>query len=149
MTDFKVVAFHPRHLEVMEIRELESAGALQLKDAYARIEKVAAASVQAGTFLLGGRILFCAGFQELWPGVFEMWMIPSVHLPGNVMRFGRTIRHYVDRVMIDFNAHRLQATTHDDPFHERWMEFLGFHREARMYKFTNDKKNMLLYARTI
>lgn len=133
----------------MEMRSFELMGSMQLEDAYARIEKVAKASVQAATFLYDGRVLFCAGFHQLWPGVLEVWMIPSVYIRKVPISFGRTIKRYIDRLAEDFKAHRLQTTSYDDPFHAKWMAFLGFENETPngMKKFTHDQKTMCMYAR--
>lgn len=104
-------------------------------------------SVQAVTVVLDGRILFCAGFCPLWPGVFELWMIPSVYAKTAPVFFARTIRRYIDRIAIDFAAHRLQTTSFDDPFHRRWMTWLGFQPEGVLRQFTQDKRDMVQFGR--
>lgn len=143
----KVIQFHVKHLELMQLREIEAAGAFTLKDYMERIDAVAKSSIQAATFLHDGRILFAAGFHELWPGVLEVWMIPGECIKTAPMLFGRLIKKYVDNIARDFKAHRIQTTSHDDPFHERWMGFLGFQKEGVLRNFTHDKKAMCLYSR--
>lgn len=143
----KVLNFHPRHLEVMEVREYEAAWLGNLKGAYAKIEQLTKDSVQAGTFMYDGRVLFCAGFSWVGPGVLEVWMIPSMHAKEASVFFGRTIKRLIESIARDFKAHRIQTTSNDDAFHERWMEWLGFQKEGTMRQFTHDKKNMCVYAR--
>lgn len=148
MNEVKVVAFHERHLELLEMRETEKIlGCFALGDAFERITRLAKESVQAATFLYDGRVIFCAGFFQLWPGVIEVWMIPSVHLKNCPVYFAKTIKRYVVNIAQDFKVHRMQTTSYDDAFHERWMGFLGFTKEATMKNFTFDKNSMCLYAR--
>lgn len=148
MTDVKVVQFQVHHLDVMDLREIELGGPFRLGDFKDRIDSIAKESVQAATFLYDGRVLLCAGFTLLWPGVYVVWMIPSTHIQKAPISVARMIRRYVDRIMSDFKAHRIQTTTHDDPLHRRWMEFLGFKLEGVMERYTHDGKDMLMYART-
>lgn len=146
MTEVKVVGFHPRHLEVMELRSFELGGLFLLADAYDRVEKITQEG-QAGTFLFDGRVVFCAGFKQVWPGVLEVWMIPSVHIKKTPISFARVLKGYIKRIAADFKIHRMHTTSFDDPFHERWMAFMGFVKEGTMQQFTQDKRNMCLYAR--
>ncbi len=146
MTPVKLIEFHPKHLELMDIRADEMMGTFKLKDAYDRIEHVWKGSLAAGTFMLDGRVLFCAGFHQLWPGSLEIWMIPSVHVKKAPVAFGRTVRRFFDNIVVDFKAHRIQTTSYDDAFHTRWMQWMGFQKEGTLRKFTHDKKNMCIYA---
>lgn len=148
--EVRIVQFHPKHLEVMQVRALDSAlfGDFKTKESYERIEQMAKISVQAGTFILDGRILFVGGFCKMWEGVFEMWMIPSIYANDAPVFFSRTLKRYVDRIAIDFKAHRLQTMSFNDAFHEKWMNFLGFRNEGVRPKFTENKTDMVSYGRT-
>lgn len=143
----KVIQFNPQHLNLMELRNTEREGAFSLPDFMERMDVVTKGSVQAATFLLDGKILFAAGFHQLWPGVLEVWMVPAACIKTAPMLFGRMIKRYVDNIAVDFKAHRIQTTSHDDPFHERWMNFLGFQKEGTLRAFTYDKKPMCIYSR--
>lgn len=142
----EVVKFHPKHLELIQMRVLETESIFH-GDAYDRMDKAAKESVQAGTFLYDGRVLFCAGFSQLWPGVLEIWMIPSVHIKSAPFLVAKTVKRYIDAIARDFKAHRIQTTTYADAAHTRWMEFLGFKCEGTLEKYTHDKKSMLVFAR--
>lgn len=117
------------------------------EEAWQRVEHMAKVSIQAVTFVYDGRVIFCAGFCQLWPGVIEVWMIPSVYARSMPMFFGRKIRRYMDGIGRDFGAHRLQTTSFDDDFHKKWMKFLGFAPEGTAKQFTQDKRDMVYYAR--
>lgn len=149
MTDLKVIPFEPAHVDLMELRGIELGGPFSLGDFRERLACVARDSVQAVTFVYDGRILLCAGFSCMWPGVLVVWMIPTTRIGAIPFRVARCLRRYVDRIAKDFGAHRLQTTTHADPMHARWMRFLGFSQEGIMRKFTHDKKDMLMFSRVI
>lgn len=133
----------------MTVRGLDSGlfGDFKSKESYERVDQMAKVSVQAGTFIFNGRILFVAGFCKLWEGVFEVWMIPSIYADAYPVFFARTIKRYLDRIMTDFSAHRLQTTSFNDTFHERWMGFLGFQKEGKLRQFTENKNDMCQYGR--
>ena len=144
-----MVDFHPRHLEIMDMRQEEALGAFSMEDAQERIEAISEASIKAGTFMYDGRILCCAGFSMLWPGVANGWIILFTNGKPDTISFCKLIKGYVDSIMKSFNCHRFQTTSFDDPFHERWMTWLGFKKEGTMEKYTHDKKNQCIYARVI
>ena len=147
--EVKVIPFHPKHLEVMNIRDIDSAifGDFKSQEAFDRVDQMSRISTQAGTFLCEGRIHFVAGFCPMWPGVYEVWMLPSVYVRNAPMFFCRTLRRYIDRIAHDFKAHRIQTTSFDDKFHERWMKFMGFEKEGTLRQFTQDKRNMCQFGR--
>lgn len=131
----------------MELRDYEKNGSFTLEDAYARVEAGAEVAKRAGTFMHDGRILCCAGYSIIHPGVAEGWIIPSIYVGNTPKTFCRIIKSYIDQAMEDEGLHRFQTTSYHDDFHKRWMEWLGFEREAIMKKFTHQKKDHCLYAR--
>lgn len=131
------------------MREQEFMGSFSLEDAYERIELISNTSTKAGTFVRDGRILCCAGFSMLWPGVADGWIIPSIYIKDAPISFCKFIKNYINTIMKTFNCHRFQTTSFDDPFHERWMKWLGFEKEGTMRKYTHDQQNHCIYARVI
>lgn len=149
MSDVQIVEFHPKHFEVMEVRPEEKNAIFALPDAYERFERVAASSVQAATFIHDGRILFCAGFTILWCGVADFWMVPSVYAKSYPFLFYRIARRYLKVLPQTFRLHRMQTTSYDDPFHEKWMRKLGFEKEGVMRQYLQNKTNMVMYGRIL
>lgn len=151
MPEIKIVRFHPNHLEVMEVRAQDAAlfGFFKTKEGFDRIKQIEESSVQAATFVCDGRIVMIAGFIQLWPGVIEGWMLPSTHFKSAPVTFARLLKRYIDRIVVDFEVHRMQTTSFHDEFHARWMKFLGFKQEGVLEKYTQDKRDMVQYARTI
>lgn len=131
----------------MEIRQKEKDAIFTLPDAYSRFENMAAASVQAATFIQDGRIIFCAGFTILWGGVADLWMVPSVYVRENPLAFYRTVRGYLKVLPETFKLHRIQTTSYNDAFHEKWMTKLGFQKEGVMRQYRHDKSDMVMYGR--
>lgn len=148
-TTIDVLPFHPKHLEVMDLRYLEKDTIFKLDNIYELIEQAHQVSVESGTFMYDGRILFCAGFSRLWPGVAEGWIIPSRHIPTVAPVFSRYMRRYLESLMASFNLHRFQTVAVDDRPHRRWMRFLGFKPEGVLEKYSVDKQNYQMYARVV
>lgn len=144
----KVIDFHPSHFALMDTDEYELHHLTSLTDSAAQIQSLADCSVQSGTFLYEGRILCCCGFIRLWAGVVEGWILPSVYIDTHPISYARKIRQYLDSIMETFNCHRIQSTAINDERHRRWMEFLGFNVEGKMVRYTADKRDFLMYART-
>lgn len=149
MTDVKIIDFDPKHFDCMAIRQKEKDTIFSLPDIASRYEKMASASVQAFTFVVDGRILFCAGFVVLWEGVADFWMVPSVYTKDYPFVFYRLVRRYLKVIPKTFRLHRMQTTSYDDAFHEKWMQKLGFEKEGVMKQYLHTKENMGVYGRIL
>jgi hypothetical protein len=146
-----IVPFDPHHCQVMDVRDVEFQDTFQLKDVYLRLqgvkESIDRGEGEAGTFIHNGRILCCAGFRKLWPGVLEGWIIPSIWVKEAPVSFAKYMRRYLEAVASTFKAHRVQTLSPDDQFHERWMKFMGFEKEGVLKNYTHRKHNYGIYAR--
>ena len=143
----EVVIFHPRHLEVAELREHEREILKGVGNAKARLESLMNNSKAAGTFLKDGRVITCAGFVELWPGVAELWQLPTVYITRCVVDYARTLKQYMENVVKTFHYHRLQTTCPADDLHDRWMQFLGFEKEGLLKKYTFSQQDYSIFGR--
>jgi len=142
------IDFHIEHLAIMDMREEELQGIMSLDDAFDRFELMRQASIGAHTFLYDGRIIFCAGYHEMWPGVIDCWMVPSIYVKTMTIEFCRILRGYVGDIIAEEKCHRFQTSAPDDELHARWMRFLGMKREGLMKNFTHNKQDYVMYART-
>ena len=149
MKKVKFIEFHVKHLEILEMREEEKNGIFTLNDIYERIERLAENSILAFTMIYDGRIITCAGFVELWPGVAEIWQIPSKYVAQNPVLFARDIRRFLEEIINTFKWHRVETKCPVDDLHDRWMKWLGFECEGHLKKFSHDKKDVKQYARLI
>lgn len=148
MNKLDVVPFSVEHLDLVDIRKIELDNIFSLPGAKERYAMFAQVSAQAFTFIVDDVILFCAGIIMLWPGVADIWMIPSEHTKKHEFLFYRTVRGYLSVLPETFKLHRLQTTSYDDTFHEKWMTKLRFKKEGVMHKYLHNKNNMVVYART-
>lgn len=143
----EVVIFHPRHLEVAELRDHERALLNGAGDVKTRLENLMHNSKAAGTFIHDGRVITCAGVVEIWPGVAELWQIPTIHVEKCKLAFAKTLKKYAEGVARNFKYHRLQTSCPADLAHDRWMEFLEFEKEGTMRQYTFLKQDYSIFGR--
>ncbi len=151
MSEVQIVPFDPHHCQVMDIRDIEFADTFKLDDVYSRLqgvkESIDRGEGEAGTFIYEGRILCCAGFRRMWPGLIEGWIIPSVWIKTAPVSFAKYMRRYVESVAKTFKCHRFQTLSPDDEFHDRWMKWMKFEKEGVMKKYTHTKRDYGIHAR--
>lgn len=146
MNKIKIVPFKIEHIDLMDIREHELMGVFTLKNLKQRllaIEKI----TTAGTIVYEGRILGVMGSLELWPGVCEVWVIPSTHIKRYSLIFAKTIKKNLKNIEEVFEYHRVQVTALDDELHARWLTFLGFKKEGILEKYTFQQQNFAMWSR--
>lgn len=143
----ELVTFHPRHLEVAQLRPLEAETLKRLPEAFDRIEELAKKSIEAVTLMADGRILLCCGVMRMYAGVAELWLMPTIYVPENPVLVGKACREFVEVVAKGLSAHRLQALAVADELHDRFMEFLGFETEGTFKKFDDQKRDYRMWAR--
>lgn len=143
----EVFEFHPDHLAVMEVREEEAQGVLSLPDQYERFLMMSKCSIESSTFTYGDKMLFCAGYISLWPGVIECWMVPSKYVHVHKLAFCKLLKEYVNDIIVEQKCHRFQTTAPDDELHARWMKFLGLKKEGVLEKYTHTQQDYCMYAR--
>lgn len=121
-----IVPFRVEHLELMDLRECERQMVEASPEKYAALATVG----DGGTMVYEGTVLAAFGFLRLWPGVYEVWLLPSVHIARYPSIFLRTVRGYVDRMFETHNLRRLQSPALADRLHDKWMLHLGFVNET-------------------
>ena len=146
---FKIVPFEVEHLDVMDLRPDELEDVMALDDWFDRFTHLKDASIEAKTFSYDGRIIFCAGFMEFFPGVIDCWMMPSIHVNTAKLQFCRVLKAYVDDIIKEYKCHRFQTNAPNDELHARWMKFLGLEKEGVMKKFTHNKQDSCMYAKVM
>lgn len=100
----------------------------------------------AGTIIYDGRILAVMGYLELWPGVCEVYVLPSKYLPEYPAAFARCIRRTLYSGIFD-RFHRIQIQAQDDKLHNRWIKFLGFECEGTFKKYDSLGNDFKMWAR--
>lgn len=126
---FKVMPFHPAHLDCMDMREHEAG--LVTDSAMADI----AANSICKTAMYDGRVICCWGYRDTGHGTAEVWLLPSVRLSEMPLSFFKGVKAELNKIMQGFN--RMQTHCLDDELHNRWMSFIGFNRECVLKRFWN------------
>lgn len=142
----KVIApFKYEHLELMDLRAIERAMVEAQPEKYAAL----AALGDGGTLVHNGVVLASFGFLRPWDGIYEVWVIPSVHVPLYPRIFLRTVRCYVDRLFETHPVRRLQSPALADRLHDKWMRHLGFVNETPtgMPQYGADGRTFNMWAR--
>lgn len=103
--------------------------------------------VEGVTLLIDGEVAAIMGVVPTWNGVAEATFIPSELFYKYKLSALKKMRMLVELACETYALHRLQANTlSSQPKHGRFLEFLGFKKEATMEKYGPMKQNMDLYA---
>ena len=141
------IDFEIKHIDLMEMREDEAIGIMQMDNIYEKISSAAQVSKECSTFTADGKIICCAGYYELWDGVVEVWIIPSVHVSDYVRSFARVFRDAVDSLINEKGYHRVQTSCANDALHHRWMKWLKMEPEGIMRNYTSYKEDYCMFSR--
>ncbi len=142
-----MIDFHPAHLDLMEIREHELKNVCygDYKEKFTRLASMGV----SGTVMYDNVILCVIGSFDMWEGVCEVWVLPSVAVQRHKTIFARLVKQQLHALEEVGNYHRIQVTALNDDFHNKFFEWLGFVRETAngMENFTKDKSNYNMWAR--
>lgn len=145
MSRAKIIPFKTEHIEVMDVREYELKTTFQLNNVQQAF-KVFEERKTAGTIVYDGRVIAIMGYQELWPGVCELWVLPSKYLHEYAMPFARTVIKAINTGILN-NFHRVQIRAKDDELHNRWLRFLRFEKEGTFKKYDSLQNDYNMWAR--
>lgn len=123
------------HFDLLELRGIEA----NLLESFegGKAKALLGMSI-ANTLMQDGRVIAIVGFYELWPGVYELWALPSKYIYMYPTQYVRHMRYYVNCIFDNFGAHRLQTSSIADLVHDRWMACLGFECEGILRKYGPD-----------
>jgi hypothetical protein len=142
-----IVPFKMEHWDLLELRQHE-AECLALDPVSRGKVAMLAQAGTGGTVFHDGRIIGVIGYIERWPGNFEVWAFPSIHVPKYQTVWLKTAKKYLRCVIRDFNPVRIQSPALCDDLHDRWMEFLEFTCESvPMKKYFPNGKSARMWGR--
>ena len=142
-----IVPFHWGHAYTADLRPFDQAYFTDIPN-YREILKMYAASGNACTALLDGKVACCFGFQLLWPGVAEAWMLTSNQINTKAVSLTRSAGRYFDHIATKQVLKRLQITVnaqHDLAM--RWAVALRFTQEGIMRNYGADGSDHVMFAR--
>ena len=88
-----------------------------------------------GTLYVKGLPWLIGGYWAVAPGVFQVFMIPSVQALSQPIALARYVREWVAAIE-KLGGHRLQTYSLPIPRIRRWMESLGFACEGTLRRYT-------------
>lgn len=92
------------------------------------------------------RPIAMGGVAELWPGVWEGWMLATDEFPAIGLPMTKWIKATVMPALKKAGCHRWEVksiATHDNA--HRWLEVLGFEREAVLKAYGRGREDFVVY----
>ena len=134
--------FRAEHLDGVEWTESKLAARLG-KAAFKMYEKHPSFSL-----FYGGEFVAAGGIAILWPGVAEAWLIAGPLATQHPMFLHRTVIRLLPALARDSKIHRLQVQVRANfAKSHRWVERLGFEKEAVLRRYGIDGQDMTMYTR--
>ena len=100
------------------------------------------------TGFVGDEVIGCAGVVILWPGVGEAWSVLTDRVLEHRFWLQRTVKAVIRDIMSGLQLHRLQATVRaDSERNVRWIESLGFVREACLSAYDSYRFDYYMYVK--
>lgn len=140
----KIIPFDPKHLDGIEVNG-QSADVIKIFKSKANELKYCGPCFSG---VYKGEIVVCAGFVEMWPGVATAWAVMVQSIPRFAVH--RAVKKGLATIMESCKYFRVQASV--PVAHKagnRWLEGLGFKKEAVMSKYGPNQEDFVQYARII
>ncbi len=137
-----VVAFKPAHLDQLVLQEAqEYFGAEIARPGYGEMLRDRG---QAFTAMAGGEVIGCGGCIEVWDNRAAIWALVGKNAGRNMVSIHRAVSGF----LLAAPWRRVEAAV-DVGFEAgmRWIEMLGFQREAVMRAYRPDGGDSYLFAR--
>jgi hypothetical protein len=143
----RIEPFDMAHINLMELKQEYVDEVFRTEDGLLQLE-YAAERGDAFTLMHEGRILCVGGVSMVWPGVGQMWLIPSQYVNDYSLVFVRTVRNFLESMMKSHELHRMQAVISSElPNGEKWIRGLGFQKEGKMQQYSASGVDYYLYGK--
>jgi hypothetical protein len=143
--NMKLIPAAPAHFDLLELRDQERISMEFDPQSGLKAKQLIDISI-ASTMIYQGTILCILGYYEIWPGVLNVWIFPSIYVVDHATVYLRTVKKYIDALFEMEHIHRIQSNAISDALHADWMRFLGFENEGKLRKYTADKVNYNCWA---
>lgn len=141
----KLIPAKGDHFDLLELRDHE-ANSMAADPLSGVAAKQLIENSICSSMLYNGKLLCILGFYQLFPGVLNVWIFPSIHAAQHPTVFLRAARRFTQGIFRDIDCHRVQSLAVDDQLHHDWMTFLGFKEEGLLEQYTSDRINYKQYA---
>jgi len=125
----RIDTFKAAHIYAMDLRPSELERLVADPKTPQKLEALSNYGM-GGTLFRDDLPIAALGYFELWPGVYELWAFPSIHVEKYAMMYLRTVKRYIQSIEKSHNPIRLQTTSFADELHTNWMKFLGLSNET-------------------
>lgn len=146
MSRFKLIPYKPDHFDLLEIREREVRTMQIIGHGKERMNALS----QMGTcfiMMFDGRVLGAVGWFEFWPGVCELFVLPSIYLPKAGIVFAKAMKKHLHSFEKIKRFRRIQVTAVKDMVHIRWLTWLGFVTEGVLKNYGPNGEDFMMWAR--
>lgn len=141
------IPFHWAHPLHMDLRPFEREYFDMMPDYTDRL-KVNAMQPHSTTALVEGEMACCWGFNELWPGVAEGWLLTTYLVERTPISLTRGAIRVFNHIAIELKLHRLQLVVDErNELAMRWAAGLKFEQEGRMVGYGPDGSTHIMFAR--
>ena len=137
-----VQRFKPEHLNELILQPAQEFARSSLSDR-GLAESLAEGDSYAG--IIDGRVVACAGVQQMWEGRGEAWALIARDIgPRGMHELHFQAKRFLERSAlrrIEASCDAASAQAH------RWLILLGFKYEGPLAKYTPDGRDCLRFAR--
>lgn len=146
MSKFRIIPYRPDYFDLLEIREREIQSMGVIGDAKKRMD-VLSQTGNCFIMLFDGRLLGVVGWFEFWPGVCEVFVLPTIYMSKAGLVFARAIKKHLYNLEKVKKFQRIQVMAVKDKRHTRWLTWLGFNIEGTLKKYGPNGEDFLMWAR--
>ena len=145
--DQQLVPFRPEHLLKAELKGDELNYTKVLPEWYEYTIEMAFEDL-SWTFLRLGQVACMFGVRPLWPGVGEVWMIPTVNVNRSAIALIKGGRHILDHIQDEYDVRRLQITVRSsNKTAYKYAEKMYFKTEGLMERYGPEGDDYYLMVR--
>ena len=142
-----VVNWYAHHLDACALNDFDEINISLFPDYKGYLQTYADAGM-AFTVVNRSDIMVMFGCWQLWPGVWEAWMIPSRHIGRQTVALHRGTLAFFEYLGSEMGVKRLQFTVHSSNATACvWAKRCYFKREGTMRGFGPDGADYPMYAR--
>ena len=144
----QMVSFEPEQWKGIEPRGIHLGPLLDQISLQERLPLYRAAG-PAFTLLTGeGEVVASGGVLLAHSGLGEAWVLTSGLVSECVTVFAGEVKRKLEELQHGNSLHRVQAMCEEgDDMSSRWLEWLGFRKEALLRQYLPSKRNVRLYVR--
>ncbi len=142
----RIVHWHPAHLEMIELNKFDA----ENRELFTNYSQYLSNFVTKGYSFtaMQEKIYAMFGIWQLWPGVYEAWLIPSGDISKKAFRMHRASKLFFDHAVNKLEIKRLQITVCTrNVLAVKWAKVCYFETEGTMRKFGPQGDDYLMMSR--